>query len=136
MIVVGRVSFLEGRPGALAVHAALLEAAGRQQEADAAVQVGTPCCLGFPPNMLALSITCMFVEGGGLRRGCAVVWHHDQRCDSLTTLRIKQNGDVNTCRTDTRRMWLFPQGDCQLSRLAWLFSASQVSTARGVLAAA
>lgn len=34
----GRVSFLEGRPGGLAVYAALLAQAGRQQEAQAVVQ--------------------------------------------------------------------------------------------------
>jgi hypothetical protein len=56
-ISVGRVSFLEGRPGALAVHAALLEAAGRQQEADNVVQVGTALCLAFPPNEFAHMIT-------------------------------------------------------------------------------
>lgn len=35
----GRVSFLEGRPGGLAVYAALLTAAGRQQEAQTAIKV-------------------------------------------------------------------------------------------------
>ena len=62
-ISAGRASFLEGRPGALAVHAALLEAAGRQQEAGAAVQVGNQLVgQSWQPTRMYVVILCYLLQ--------------------------------------------------------------------------
>lgn len=61
----GRVSFLEGRPGALAVHAALLATAGRQQEAHKAVQVGEPISLSVLATCICTRVVPIESYNGG-----------------------------------------------------------------------